>query len=289
MMMTTKTHTPGLNQSKGFGLFPGASLAFLFCLLFSAGCAGTNGTSPLLRTSLGPSLEGMWEAHGGLSSWRKFSGATFQYRAVIQDEIILLPQVLIDFRAPGSAWYRHGPDGPWEHHTISLSSQDGATPAGLRQDLALGSLPDLFHLPFTLSGNHWTFRRSIHAASISKQVEFEATRKEAASGIGPFFIRDNMKDSNSRGLQSAHYLCRHPGLQKGAYRVDFGDYIEREGILISTRREHYFLRPQLEAFSRTEKVRSIPAWTESLGDVHFLTEMEVDEATGKSGQKVDKG
>ena len=89
-----------------------------------------------------------------------------------------------------------------------------------------------------------------------------------------------------RGLRSAHYLCRHPALPRGPYRVEFKDYIELNGVYVSTRREHFHLHGQKEAF---QSPGDRPLWAESLESIRFLSDKELGALLGEAVKRTDKG
>ena len=264
--------------------------ALLFLLLLAPalqGCGSTEARSPLLGTSLGPALEKLWREHGGLDAWRRFSGARLQYRGTIRGEAFRLRPLLIDFRSPGRVWYQLETGGPWSQHQIRQPNRSEA--AANIEDFALGALPLLFHLPFAIEGRDWTLRRALHASGGSPGVEFEAAHKGPDPGIGPFLVRIESAESAMRGLGSAHYLCRHPALPRGPYRVEFKDYIELNGIYLSTRREHFHLHGQKEAFQGPGDTVARPLWTENLEGIQFLSDKDLESLVGAPVKRTDKG
>ena len=264
--------------------------ALLFLLLLAPalqGCGSTEARSPLLGTSLGPALEKLWREHGGLDAWRRFSGARLQYRGTIRGEAFRLRPLLIDFRSPGRVWYQLETGGPWSQHQIRQPNRSEA--AANIEDFALGALPLLFHLPFAIEGRDWTLRRALHASGGSPGVEFEAAHKGPDPGIGPFLVRIEPAESAMRGLGSAHYLCRHPALPRGPYRVEFKDYIKLNGIYLATRREHFHLHGQKEAFQAPGDTTTRPLWTENLEDIQFLRDKELENLVGTTVKRTDKG
>ena len=265
---------------------------FLFLLLLAPvlqGCGSTGGRSPLLGTSLGPALEKLWREHGGLNTWRRFSGARLQYRGATRGKAFRLRPLLIDFRSPGRVWYQLETGGPWSQRQIQPPQPNRSGTAANIEDFALGALPLLFHLPFAIEGSDWTLRRALHASGGLPGVEFEAAHKGPDPGIGPFLVRIEPAESATRGLGSAHYLCRHPALPRGPYRVEFKDYIELNGIYLSTRREHFHLHEQKEAFQGPGDTIARPLWTENLEDIQFLSEKDLESLIGATVKRTDKG
>lgn len=266
--------------------------ALLFLLLLAPvfqGCGSTEGRSPLLGTSLGPVLEKLWREHGGLDTWRRFSGARLQYRGTVQGKAFSPRPLLIDFRSPGRVWYQLETGGPWSQHQIQPPQPNRSGAAANIEDFALGTIPLLFHLPFAIEGSDWTLRRALHAGGRFPGVEFEAAHKGPDPGIGPFLIRIEPAESAMRGLGSAHYLCRHPALPRGPYRVEFKDYIKLNGIYLATRREHFHLHGQKEAFQSPGDTSARPLWTENLEDIQFLRDKEIENLLGATVKRTDKG
>ena len=268
---------------------PAALLSLLLLAPALPGCGSTGGRSPLLATSLGPALEQLWGEHGGLDAWRRFSAVRFQYRGSVQGETIRSRPLLIDFRPPGKTWYQMEAGGPWAQHRPQPPPPNRSGAAASVEDFALGTLPLLFHLPFAIEGGDWTLRRALHAGEGVTGIEFEASRKGADPGIGPFLIRIEPGEAAMRGLPSAHYLCRHPALPRGPYRVEFKDYIELNGIYLSTRREHFHLHGQKEAFLGPGDRTTRPLWAENLEDIQFLNDKELESLLGEAVKRTDKG
>jgi hypothetical protein len=268
---------------------PAALLLSLLLIPALQGCSATEGRSPLLRTSLGPALEKLWREHGGLDTWRRFSGARLQYSGTIQGKAFSLRPLLIDFRSPGKTWYQRETGGPWSPYQIQPPQPNRSETAASIEDLALGTLPLLFHLPFAIEGHEWTLRRALHAGGRLSGVEFEAARQGPDPGIGPFLIRIESGESATRGLRSAHYLCRHPALPRGPYRVEFNDYIKLNGIYLSTRREHFHLHRQKEAFLSPGDTTARPLWTENLDSIQFLSDEELEGLVGATVKRTNKG
>ncbi len=260
---------------------PAALLSLLLLAPALPGCSSAGDRSPLLGTSLGPALEQLWEEHGGLDAWRRFSGARVEYRGTIRGEAFSSRPLLIDFRSSGRVWHQLEAGAPW--------SQLPPQAAPNAEDFALGTIPFLFHLPFVIEGGDWTLRRALHAGSGISGIEFEASRKGADPGIGPFLIRIEPGERAMKGLPSAHYLCRHPALPRGPYRVEFNDYIQLDGIYVSTRREHFHLHGQKEAFQGPGSATDRPLWTESLERIRFLSDKELRELLGEAVKRKDNG
>ena len=263
-----------------------ALLSLLLLASVLQGCGSTGGRSPLLGTSLGPALEKLWKEHGGLDTWRRFSGASIQYRGTIRGKAFSSRPLLIDFRSPGSTWYQLEAGGPWlQRRALPPKPNQNEAAAGI-EDFALDALPLLFHLPFAIETGDWTLRRALHAGGGVSAVEFEASHKGPNPGIGPFLIRIEPGENPMRGLRLAHYLCRHPALPRGPYRVEFKDYIELNGIYVSTKREHFHLHRQKEAF---QSPGDRPLWTESLEGIRFLSDKELGALLGEAVKRTDKG
>ena len=260
---------------------PAALLSLLLLAPALPGCSSAGDRSPLLGTSLGPALEQLWGEHGGLDAWRRFSGARVEYRGTIRGEAFSSRPLLIDFRSSGRVWHQLEAGAPWSQ----LPPQAAPNP----EDFALGTIPLLFHLPFVIEGGDWTLRRALHAGSGISGIEFEASRKGADPGIGPFLIRIKPGERAMKGLPSAHYLCRHPALPRGPYRVEFNDYIQLDGIYVSTRREHFHLHGQKEAFQGPGSATDRPLWTESLERIRFLSDKELGELLGEAVKRKDYG
>ncbi len=267
-----------------------AALPSLLLLAFALqGCGSTGGRSALLETSLGPALEKLWIEHGGLDTWRRFSGVSIQYRGTIRGKAFSSRPLLIDFRSPGRVWCQMETGGGWlQRRTLPPKPNRNEAAASI-EDFALGALPLLFHLPFAIEAGDWTLRRALHASGGVSGVEFEASHKGSNPGIGPFLIRIEPGEDPMRGLRSAHYLCRHPALPRGPYRVEFKDYIELNGINVSTRREHFHLHGQKEAFQNPGGAADRPLWTESLEGIRFLSDKELGELLGEAVKRTDKG
>ena len=50
----------------------------ILALAFFTGCSGGQARSSLLKTPLGPDLEALWNAHGGLAQWESFAGVSLE-------------------------------------------------------------------------------------------------------------------------------------------------------------------------------------------------------------------
>jgi len=268
---------------------PAALLSLLLLAPALSGCGSNEGRSPLLETSLGPALEQLWDEHGGLDAWRRFSGVSFQYRGTIRGKNFSSRSLLIDLRPSGKAWHQLKAGAPWSQlpPQSPLSNRDKA--AASAEDFALATIPILFHLPFAIEGGDWTLRRALHAGAGMSGVEFEASCKGASPGIGPFLIRIKSEKRATRGLPSAHYLCRHPALPRGPYRVEFNDYIHLDGIYVSTKREHFHLHGQKKVFQDSGSAIDRPLWTETLEGIRFLSDKELGELLGEAVKHTNNG
>ena len=248
-------------------------------LSLMSGCAIGKPNSALLETSLGPTLDGMWKAHGGMSQWKRFGGVQFAYEAVIRKTPVAIPRILIEFSSPLTIWRKPDPAGPWISGTEDLPVRpDGSlVPA---YELSLLSLDCLFHLPFFLDNPGWVLRQAMKVNPADALVEFEASRPGGNQAIGPFLFRFRAEKPPGR-LSRAHYFCRHPFPGEGVYRVEFDKYRTFQGILVATERNHYRVSGQGEAPALAAREKPVAPWKESLSEVRFLTKNEVGELLGQ--------
>ena len=247
-----------------------------FTLLCLAGCGSSEEKSPLLRTSLGPTLETIWDNHGGLRAWRKHGGVSLDYQAVINGKKIHLRGLLLAFRSPASLWQKQAPGDPLTRCALdsSASRQDSAT--SREEHLAKLSVTLLFHLPFTLDSEEWVLRQALQSGGDSANTEFEAARRGGEAAIGPFLLKPAPGETSGGGLAQVHYFCRHPAIEAGIYRAELNEYLPIQGILVATERRHYRLSKEKRPFALPGKAPG-PEWTEKLSGIRFLSNEEVDD------------
>ena len=260
----------------------------IFTLLYLAGCGSSEEKSPLLRTSLGPTLAKVWDNHGGLQAWRKHGGVSLDYQAVINGKKIHLRSLLLAFRSPASLWKKQTPGDPLERCALdnSASRQDPAT--SREEHLAKLSVALLFHLPFTLDSGEWVLRQALQAGGDSTNTEFEAARRGGEPEIGPFLLRPVHGETSGGGLAQVHYFCRHPAVEAGIYRVELNEYLSIQGILVATERMHYRLSKEKRPFALPGKGPK-PEWTEKLSGIRFLSNEEVDDLLGNNEPRAEEG
>ncbi len=245
-------------------LLPGLAMILL------SGCGGGPARSSLLQTPLGPDLEALWDAHGGLSSWSRFAGASLDYEGTGAGPLAsagsISSRVIIEFGSPGA---------------ITWLAKEDAVAGGAGGRLATSSLSSLFHLPFELNQPGWKLRRAMVLQATDKPfVEFEASQPGGARKMGPFFFRFNKLRG---GLPSVHYIFRGASPGNGVYRVEFQDYTLIQGILVATSRKHYSLTgsrnritpPQGKPFSPASQGEASALWIEKFRNLRFLTREEL--------------
>ena len=251
----------------------------LFAMILLAACGGGQSRSSLLQTPLGPDLEELWDAHGGLANWSRFAGASLDYHGIGAGPLApaenFSGKVLIEFGSPGSITWLPREDGP------------AGAPG---RSLAASSLANLFHLPFHLNQPGWKLRRAMVLRATDKPlVEFEASQPGGGL-MGPFFFR--FKQTRA-GLPSVHYIFRGTTPATGVYRVEFQDYKLIQGVLVATARRHYSLAgsaknltaPQGKPFRPPLQVAASPFWIEKLSNLRFLSLEELQASNQRKTQK----
>lgn len=273
--MPLKTRFPwqGLNfPPTGLGNFMAKLALFILSAFPLVGCGAVERPSPLLNTSLGPTLEELWGRHGGLASWKKYAGARFDYLADINGVNIQVPGLLFVYKPSMGIWLQAESDTSWSRHKPESNITPNSSEFKKAEHLAMLTASFLFHLPFSIEGREWSLRRALSPGKNNSKVQFEASHRALVPRMGPFLIRP---EPDSNGLDEAHYLCRHPGLPYGAYRVEFHEYQVIQGIRISTSRKHYHLNGPGKAFALPGNDGHKLLMTEKLSSVRFLTEAEV--------------
>ena len=260
----------------------------LFTLLCLAGCGSSEEKSPLLRTSLGPTLEKVWDNHGGLQAWRKHGGVSLDYQAVINGKKIHLQGLLLAFRSPASLWQKQAPGGPLARCALGSSASRQDPAISREEHLAKLSAALLFHLPFTLNSGEWVLRQALQGGGDSANTEFEAARREGEAAIGPFLLSPASGETNGGGLAQVHYFCRHPAVEAGIYRVELNEYLSIQGILVATERRHYRLSKEKRPFALPGKDPE-PEWTEKLSGIRFLSNEEVDDLLDSNEPRAKEG
>ena len=192
-------------------------LAAGLALTLLPGCSGGTARSSLLHTPLGPDLQALWKAHGGLEKWGRFAGVSLDYQGTGVGALAsagkVSCKVIIDLEPP--------PSVTWNPEATEVAGEP-------QKELAASFLADLFHLPFALNQPGWKFRRAMVLPNTNtSSVEFEASRPTGANQTGPFFFRFSQIQD---GLPSVHYFCRNALLGEGVYRVDFHDYKLIQGV-----------------------------------------------------------
>lgn len=259
----------------------------IFLLSILSGCAGGKANSSLLETSLGPTLNRMWDAHGGLNQWKRFGGASFSYEAVVDGTRTEISQVLIKFADPLTVWCRQDAAGPWVNTSDGLPVPPGnSSDPGL--ELSVLSLASLFHLPFLLDSHGWVLRQAMQVRPAKTEIEFEASRRKGSRAFGPFLLR--LPAGQHPGLLSKiHYFCRHPLLGEGVYRAEFLKYGTFQGILVATERNHYRVSGPRDVLTLPGKQNPEALWREKLNGIRFLQKKEVLELLGKENPAAAKG
>lgn len=240
-------------------------------MILLSGCGGRPGRSSLLQTPLGPDLEALWKAHGGLSNWSRFAGASLDYdgsgAGPLASAGSISSRAIIEFGSPGS---------------ITWLSKEGPVGERAGADLASSSLGSLFHLPFKLNQPGWKLRRAMVLQATDKPfVEFEASQPGGARKMGPFFFRFNELQG---GLPGVHYIFRGDTPGAGVYRVEFLDYKLIQGVLVATARRHYsltgspnrFTPPQGKPFSPAPQGAASAIWIEKFTNLRFLNQEELE-------------
>lgn len=248
-------------------------------LAFFTGCSGGQARSSLLKTPLGPDLEALWNAHGGLAQWESFAGVSLDYEGTGMGALAsagkVSCKVIIDFGPPPSVDWVPG---------------QSTVPTGPEKELPSLFLANMFHLPFLLNNPGWKFRRAMVLRATNKPtVEFEASRPGDGHEIGPYYL----SYTNPRGgLRSVHYFCRSSALGEGVYRVDYHDYKFVQGVLVATARKHYsisgsgnsFESLEKEPFSPLQKRKSPALWIERFSNLRFLSPEDLEGAPGRKTQ-----
>src|SRR5262245_39056114 len=147
---------------------PFRAAALLLCAALAA-CAAPGGRPALLSSPMGPALEAMWEAAGGMEEWRRYETVGFTYEASLGPAAARLGTPPAgEARGP----VRLGPEritfGIRDWSTIGIGHGDDSWDLALDsppdrdvRDLALRGVRFLFCFPFVLGEPVWEFRRDI--------------------------------------------------------------------------------------------------------------------------------
>ncbi len=269
----------------------------LCAALLLAGCSGTADRPQIFSTSVGPRLESLTGAHGGYENWKKFAGATFEYRAEFEEGFEIAERLTLIFDQPHTVWvYRGGlppQEGtiPWAWTVVPLGEESPRAwrPEGPRApppELAhysLLSLRNLFQLPFQLATDSWKLRRAVAPGKENHLMpdEIEAAPENDPSLLGPYLLqwREDGDEDTARPLERLFYASNHPGRSRTVYEVLSGGFLEVQGLLVVTAREHFQRTPPprqelpdpLELAPLEPPAAPGPALRETLRSVRFLT------------------
>ena len=278
-----------------------AAIAAGGALVAAAGCAGKvapRARAPLLETALGPTLELLWDRHGGIERWSQFRGASLRYEGEGPGGWVRFERVLIPFGEPGVIYVEESdtpaPDSPaprtsggGELATVPrrwrrLDLESAGGPADPHLDFALRSLRLLFDLPLALGSRDWLLRARATPDVVGDAnpplLEFEASWARGGP-LGPFLVPEDelhaIAAEPARRLDVVYYLARHPLSDGGAHEVRFGDWVLVGGLPIATWREHRLrspgaLPPPASPFELPARARSRRFWTERLTAIELL-------------------
>jgi hypothetical protein len=218
------------------GAAASAALAAACAIAFLApACGGRepkarDGAALLLETSVGPALDALWKAHGGLDAWRRVGEVRFEYEAEISTPREGLPE---DTVRVGPAAVRFVP-GDWEAVEVDDGSGPRSVPVFPRgddgvsvdpeapvsgQDELFRSIRVLVQFPFALADPVWEFRRQLVAGEPPDPWTFLVSPAGTRSFLGTYLVAVDP----STGLpQAVCYRSQDPAFRGKLVKAVFG-------------------------------------------------------------------
>ncbi len=202
------------------------------------GCSTSQrSTNALSSTSLGPLLEAMWRAHGGLDNWRRVERVRLKLGLEGEPRDIEVPPLKLEFKSRGCEELLVEDEGGIRR--LALRSKDRKEGA---LDYQLRTVRALFHLPFAFAEPGWEFRIDVFPRD---QVEagpvgFWALPIDLPSPHVGYHIT---VDPRSRRLGTVVYQVAHPWRRGRLFQVDFRRYRWIDGICVPTEVVHREIRP----------------------------------------------
>ncbi|MBI4582430.1 MAG: hypothetical protein HY717_00155 [Planctomycetes bacterium] len=224
--------------------------------LWLTGCSSWLSPAPkpsgLLDTPLGPVLEPLWRAHGGLEAWRRYGRVRFQF-AVSGAPVAGLEQSR-EMAFPLGAWDELKLGKKGEERSFDLrgwsagegEDEDSAKPSDHSReggmDYFLRSARFFFHLPFFLSLPGWEFRQDLFrgAGEREEACGFWAIPAALPAPHAGYYIVTNPETGL---LKSVTYQVTHPRFQGKLFEARFQRYEKIGGIQVATEIRHRAVRP----------------------------------------------
>jgi hypothetical protein len=229
---------------------PAAALALALgagsALLGCSGVSPAGGGAPAAQLpALGPRLDALWRAHGGLAAWSRWHSARLRLRAEGDGGLVeSWPQELrfalrdwsaVLYGRPGAE--RSGGSGAPEVVDLAAPPQAGD---GDALDFHLRTARFLLFLPFALIQPEWRACQDVHFARRTGTPNgFWAICEGLASPHSDYFM---VVDPETGLLKTVYYQIRHPYLCGNTYAVDYRAYRRIGGLVVATELAHRLVR-----------------------------------------------
>lgn len=202
------------------------------------GCSTSPPTpNPFLETPLGPTLDLLWRAHGGLEVWNRWDSV--EVTMVIEGDPphLPLPPERVRFRL--REWDTLVVGREEGRSVLDLSREPDPGDEGSALDYHLRSTRMFLHLPFSISQPGWQFRRDLIAGDDPEDpIGFWALPDGIPSPhVGYYVVPDD-----SGLLKVVYYQVDHPHFAGRVFAAEFRHYARIGGVLMATEIVHRLVR-----------------------------------------------
>lgn len=232
-------------RALGLLCLPWLVTGLVSCRLFSS-----PGPSGIGGTTVGPALEKIWEAHGGLEAWRRHGRV--RARLVVEgDPPGRTTEKSIQFCMED--WHRMTVRDVRGERDFDLGNNvlhvDVRSSLSVK-DYHLRSARFFFHLPFALSHPGWEFKIDVIGGSKTMPGYFWAIPESMPSPHMGYYVKVNPETGL---LDHVVYQVKHPRFASRIFMVEFADYRWINGIYTASKLIHR------EAGASKVERRAVPA------------------------------